>query len=184
MNRKKILSGLLAFAIVFIGLTSLFWASAFGPEPQLRNVAFRRAVWYSSAANYDNTGQLVTDGIIGVLSEEVIDTSGTSASNPTYGQMIPGIVNSEWISASNGEEWVYVDFGATTSIETVSVHWGANYATAYDIQISDDAKTWETVARATGAADSAVQTAPAVRECRYLRILCITSSGGSGLRVL
>ena len=133
-------------------------AAATIPEPPLRNVAFRRAAWHSSAANYDNTGQLIADGIIGVLSDEVIDYSGTSASNPTYGQMIPGTVNSEWISASNGEEWVYLDFGAITSLRSVKVYWGANYAIAYDIQISDDAKTWKTVARAAGAAGSAVDT--------------------------
>ena len=149
------------------------------PEPPLRNVAFRRAAWHSSAANYDNTGQLISDGVIGALSDEVIDYSGTSASNPTYGQMIPGIVNSEWISASNGEEWVYLDFGAITSLRCIKTHWGANYAIAYDIQISNDAKTWKTIARAAGAADSAVETKLATREGRYLRILCKTSSGAN-----
>jgi len=57
--------------------------------------------------------------------------------------MIPGMVNSEWISASNGEEWVYLDFGAITSLRSVKAHWGANYAIAYDIQVSNDAKTWK-----------------------------------------
>ena len=198
MKRKKVLSVLLACAMVFSSLATLFPAAAFAaapassgrgaesaamitkpPEPPLRNVAFRRAAWHSSAANYDNTGQLIADGVIGVLSDEVIDYSGTSASNPTYGQMIPGIVNSEWISASNGEEWVYLDFGAITSLRSVKAHWGANYAIAYDIQISNDAKTWKTVARAAGAADSAVETKLATREGRYLRILCKTSSGAN-----
>ena len=86
---------LLTATIIFSSLVILISASAFDPEPPQRNVAFRRAVWHSSAANYDNTAQLVTDGIIGVLSNEVIDTSGTSSSNPTYGQMIPGTINSE-----------------------------------------------------------------------------------------
>ena len=140
-------------------------------EPQPRNVAFRRAVWHSSAANYDNTGQLIADGILGVLSDEVIDTGGTSASNPTYGQMISGKVNSEWISASGGVQWVYLDFGAVASLRSVTVHWGANYAVAYAIQVSNDAKTWKTVAGASGAADSAVETELATPEGRYLRIL-------------
>ena len=106
-----------ALAIVFSILGTFFSPSAFAgapsssgrgstgavttPEPPLRNVAFRRAAWHSSAANYDNTGQLIADGVIGVLSDEVIDYSGTTDSNPTYGQMIPGTVNSECISASS-----------------------------------------------------------------------------------
>jgi hypothetical protein len=120
---------------------------------------------------------LIADGFIGLLSDEVIDYSGTSSSNPTHGQMIPGMVNSEWISASNGEEWVYLDFGAVSSLETVKVYWGANYAVAYDIQVSNNAKTWKTVARASGAADSEVETKLKTCEGRYLRIVCRTSSG-------
>ncbi|MBN2321192.1 MAG: discoidin domain-containing protein [Acidobacteria bacterium] len=186
MKRKILLSVLLAFAFVLSGLALLFRASEFvavsaasRQEASLRNVAFRRAAWHSSAANYDNTGQLIADGVIGVLSNEVIDTSGTSASNPTYGQMIPGVVNSEWISASSGVQWVYLDFGAMTSLRSITVHWGANYAVDYDIQVSDDARTWETVAGAAGAADSAVETKIADNEGRYLRILCKTSSGAN-----
>jgi hypothetical protein len=173
MKRTKILSVLFAFVMVFSSLATLFAA------PSLRNVAFRRAAWHSSAANYDNTGQLISDGILGLLSNEVIDSKGASASNPTFGQMIPGNVNSEWISASNGEEWAYLDFGAITSLQSVKAYWGANYATAYDIQISNDAKTWKTVARAAGAANSAVETELAGGEGRYLRILCKTSSGAN-----
>lgn len=179
MKRKNVLSVLLDCAIIFSGLSGLFPACATSPAQPLRNVAFRRAAWHSSAANYDNTGQLIADGVIGVLSNEVIDTSGTSAANPTYGQMIPGIVNSEWISASDGEEWVYLDFGANTLLQSITVHWGANYAVTYDIQVSDDAKTWKTISRAAGLADSAVETELESREGRYLRILCKTSSGSN-----
>jgi hypothetical protein len=172
MNRKKLLLVFSAFAMV-----SGFYAAF--PAQSVRNVAFRKAAWHSSAANYDNTGQLISDGVIGVLSDEVIDTSGTSASNPTYGQMIPGTVNSEWISASSGEEWVYLDLGAITSLRSVKVFWGANFAAAYNIQVSDDAKTWITAASAAGTADSTVETKLAVRKGRYLRILCKTSSGAN-----
>jgi hypothetical protein len=194
MKRKNVLLVLLVSVTAISSIAVLFRASEFAmasalhpndhsaaPEtdPRLRNVAFRRAVWHSSAANYDNTSQLISDGILGVLSNEVIDTGGTSASNPTYGQMIPGKVNSEWISASGGVQWVYLDLGAVTSLGSIKVYWGANYAVDYDIQVSDDAKTWETVARATGAADSAVGTELPACAGRYLRILCKTSSGAN-----
>ena len=148
-------------------------------EPVTENVAFLRAVWHSSAANFDNTGQLVTDGIIGELSDEVIDYSGTSATNPTHGQMISGTVNSEWISAGNGEEWVYIDFGGETALQSVKVVWGVNYATVYDIQVSDDAKSWRDVASAVGVASAEVETflGNLYLKSRYLRILCRASSG-------
>ncbi len=191
MKSRTVLSGLCVFA-AFFNILAIFAATALAaapaspgvasagaPEPVLRNVAFRRAAWHSSAANYDNTGQLVADGVLGVLSEEVLDSSGTSASNPSYGQMIPGVVHSEWISASNGEEWVYMDLGADTGLRSVTVHWGANYAVEYDIQISGDARNWRTVAAAAGQAGSAMETKLANAKARYLRILCRTSSGSN-----
>lgn len=184
MKRKKALLVLFALMTTLCILDGLFLATASGQEAKrtksarpLRNVAFRRAVWHSSAANYDNAGLLVSDGILGVLSDEVIDSKGTSASNPTYGQMIPGTVNSEWISASNGEEWVYLDLGGITQLRSVKVYWGTNYAIAYDIQVSDNAKSWMTAASAAGAANSAVETSLSAAGSRYLRILCKTSSG-------
>ncbi|MBN2337732.1 MAG: discoidin domain-containing protein [Acidobacteria bacterium] len=140
------------------------------------NIALRRAAWHSSAANVDNTAQLVSDGVLGVLSGEVIDTGGTSASNPTYGQMVPGRVESEWISAGGGEEWVHLDLGADAGIGRVTVHWGSSYALDYDLQISDDARAWQTIAGARGRAGEAVETEVDVR-ARYLRVLCRTSSG-------
>ena len=176
MKTKKMLLVLLASGIAISSLTA-FNADSASAAQLPRNVVLRRAAWHSSAANYDNTAQLISDGIIGVLSQEVIDYAGTSASNPTYGQMIPGAVNSEWISASNGEEWVYVDLGAVTSLRSVKVYWGTNYAVAYDIQVSGDARTWKTVASAAGGANSETETKVADTKGRYLRILCKTSSG-------
>lgn len=172
---------LLASLLVSCSVAALFLASETEAEPELplRNVALRRAAWHSSAANHDNTAQLATDGIIGVLSEEVIDTTGTSASNPTYGQMIPGKVNSGWISASGGEEWVYVDFGDETLLESVKVYWGPKYALSYDLQVSDDAKTWKRIGSFAGKADAPVESTFAVQKCRYLRVLCRRSSGGN-----
>ena len=186
MKKSKLLSVLPVSAMIFISMI-IFQACAPATGPVVSrliydgaatgSIAFRRAVWHSSAANYDNTGQLITDGILGLLSDEVIDYSGTSATNPTHGQMIPGKVDSEWISASNGEEWVYLDLGVISTLYGVRVYWGNNYAVKYDIQISDDAKAWKTVAHAAGKNYSAVKTKLKSYKGRYLRILCLTSSG-------
>ena len=142
MNRIKAISLRLAFTMIFSILITLFSAFALA-DPPLRNVAYRKASWHSSAANYDNTAQLIADGILGVLSNEVIDSKGTSASNPTYGQMIPGTVNSEWISASSGEEWVYWTSATLRRCEASRCIGARTTPSAYDIQVSDDAKTLE-----------------------------------------
>ncbi|MGD9158693.1 MAG: discoidin domain-containing protein [Desulfobacteraceae bacterium] len=182
MKRKKTLSFLLISAIVYCSFNALNIASSSATDmitgkTDTKNIAFRRAAWHSSAANYDNTAHLISDGVIGLLSNEIIDYSGTSASNPTYGQMIPGKIDSEWISKSNSEEWVYLDLGVISSLESVKIYWGANYATAYEIQVSDHPKTWKTVGNGKGTAGSTIETP--LKNCRgrYIRILCKKSSG-------
>ena len=78
-----------------------------------RNLAFRRAVWHSSAANYDNTGHLVTE----------------NADIP-------------WISGGNGEEWLLFDLGAASEISEIVIRWGEEYAGKCRVEVSDDAERW------------------------------------------
>lgn len=54
---------------------------------------------------------------------------------------------SAWMSAGNQEEWVYVDLGGPSVIDRVRIHWGSMYATVYEVQISQDARSWVTVAK-------------------------------------
>ncbi|MDR1640714.1 MAG: S-layer homology domain-containing protein [Clostridiales bacterium] len=160
------------------------------PTPTPANVAFRRAAWHSSAANYENTGHLATDGIIGELSPNRInyDVSTVPGPPPYYTPVVNSNagkftdetpVNSEWISAGSGEEWVYIDLGADTELQKVIVHWGSTFASKYSIQTSADAKSWSNAATGlAGAAGEAVET-DLSGTARYIRILCETASGGS-----
>ncbi|GHT47735.1 hypothetical protein FACS189440_09170 [Bacteroidia bacterium] len=50
--------------------------------------------------------------------------------------------NSAWKSAGTGEEWVYVDLGASATIDKVKLSW-INKALAGTVQTSDDAKSWK-----------------------------------------
>ena len=124
---------------------------------EYRNVALRRATYHSSIPNnnYNNTGHLVTDGII--------DSATTYASN--------------WTSRGASNESVYIDLGAPSEIDKAVVYWGANYATAYDIQISNDANSWTTVVtNNTGAGGITTDSFTAVTT-NYVRLYARTSSG-------
>jgi hypothetical protein len=123
----------------------------------IRNTALNRAAWHSSAKNYDNTAHLVTNGILGPLTEGV---------------------DSAWISAGTREEWVVIDLGEETLLSGAVVHWGAEYALNYDIQLSDDGRSWATAAAARGKRESSVATELGGARARYVRVLCRTSSGG------
>ncbi|MFF1438841.1 discoidin domain-containing protein [Streptomyces sp. NPDC058295] len=52
---------------------------------------------------------------------------------------------SRWSSDWNADRWVGVDLGATSTIDTVELYWEAAYAVDYQIQVSDDNRTWRTV---------------------------------------
>jgi hypothetical protein len=130
----------------------------------LKDTAFRRAAWHSGAANYSNTAHLVTSGIAGELAPGV-ECAWTSPVLPSGGP------------DGAGEEWLCIDLGAETEIVSVIVHWGASFATAYRVQISDDGARWKDAARAAGTANAAVETPLGGVTAYRVRILCEACSG-------
>lgn len=112
-----------------------------------RDLAKFRAAYHSSAANYDNTAHLTTSD-----------------------------VDLPWISKSNGDEWLAVDLGTESEIESVSIRWGESYARAYMIQYSSDGKEWRDAGEDSGAKGSVIKTA-AQGSGRFVRVLCRECSG-------
>ena len=95
-----------------------------------------------------NNGDVGTDGNVGTariqLAEwDLINESGESLVDRQTGN---DDFVSIWRSKGNENEWVYTDLGAKSHIDKVVLQWGASgYASAYDIQVSDDAQEWTTV---------------------------------------
>ncbi len=112
-----------------------------------RDLARFRAALHSSAIDYDHTAHLTTGG------SELA-----------------------WISAGNVEEWISVDLGAASEIESVSVCWGGEYAAEYDIELSDDGESWTSFAASVGAAESTVSTVIGAVG-RFVRIRCRKCAG-------
>jgi len=87
--------------------------------------------------------------------------------------------SSSWISATQGEEWVYVDLGAVCSFDRVALFW-LRRAAGGAIQTSDDAATWKTLQAlpaASGLNDD-IKLAQAAK-ARYVRILMTKPSEGN-----
>ncbi|EJW96402.1 beta-glycosidase, partial [gut metagenome] len=49
--------------------------------------------------------------------------------------------NSAWMSATTGQEWLYVDLGSQSQFDNVKLHW-INKAVKGKLQVSTDAKQW------------------------------------------
>ena len=87
---------------------------------------------------------------------------------------VDGKPKTRWASqgARAGGEWLRVDFGRPTSVDGLVIHWETALALEYQIQVSDDDKTWRTVYRGQDAKGGKEVLAGLSGKGRFLRILC------------
>jgi hypothetical protein len=70
--------------------------------------------------------------------------------NVAASNLTDGSYTTRWSSAFADPQWVSVDLGASYAINRVKINWEAAYATAYQVQVSQDGNTWDTVRSVTG----------------------------------
>jgi hypothetical protein len=87
-----------------------------------------------------------------------------------------------WHSASAPErQWVLLDFTARREYGGLAIDWDASdYATAYDVQVSDDGATWSTVWRCAAGNGGRDYVYMPDTESRLLRLELARSSRGRG----
>jgi beta-glucosidase len=80
-----------------------------------------------------------------------------------------GDPGTRWSSASSDPQWLEVDLGSQQQICSVGILWEAAYATAFQIQVSNDNSTWTTVySTTTGTGGN--ETFPISVTARYIRM--------------
>ena len=80
-----------------------------------------------------------------------------------------GDPGTRWSSASSDPQWLEVDLGTPTAICSVGLLWEAAYATAFQIQMSNDNSTWTTV-YSTTTGTGGQETFPISTTARYIRM--------------
>lgn len=109
--------------------------------------------------------------------------ASSSAGSSTPGLVIDGTIATRWGSAYTDNEWIYIDLGAAKPLNGVRLWWEGAYASAYQLQVSNDAATWTTVystsAGAGGVED--INFAPATG--RYVRMLGIARATSYGYSI-
>lgn len=63
---------------------------------------------------------------------------------------IDGDLNTRWSSAFSDDEAITIDLGEVETVESVTLHWEGAYASAYEIQLSNDGTNWSTAVAVTG----------------------------------
>ncbi|MFE7572544.1 discoidin domain-containing protein [Streptomyces sp. NPDC057539] len=92
-----------------------------------------------------------------------------------------------WASDWNANRWVSVDLGASSTINSVDLYWEAAYAVDFEIQVSDDNRTWRTVHRPSAAEIAARRAdikSPAEAAGRHDTITLTTPATGRYVRML
>ncbi|MCC3371969.1 polysaccharide lyase family 8 super-sandwich domain-containing protein [Cohnella sp. REN36] len=74
-----------------------------------------------------------------------VTASSTRAADVSPGNAVDGSLTTRWGSNYSDPQWIYVDLGASQSIEKVTLHWETAYAKEYQIQVSDNTTDWKTV---------------------------------------
>jgi hypothetical protein len=78
----------------------------------------------------------------------VSSSNETTALTPNLA--VDGNTTTRWASAFSDPQWIYVDLGATKTVNRVVLRWEAAYASAFQIQTSNDAVNWTTIKSVTG----------------------------------
>jgi endoglucanase Acf2 len=110
----------------------------------------------------------------------VYASSVTGANTPD--QAVDGLLASRWESAYKDPQWLYVDLGANASISRVVINWEGAYATAYEIQVSDDEVHWSPVYNTT-TNHSTTNDIPLAAQGRYVRLYGTARNTGYGYSV-
>ena len=125
-----------------------------------------------------------------LLSQELLSqgkpatASSSEGANTPASAAVDGDAGTRWSSAFADQahadpQWLQVDLGATASITQVTLNWESAYATAYEIQVSDDATNWHSV-YSTTTGTGGVQTLPVAGSGRYVRMYGTHRVGGYG----
>ncbi len=80
-----------------------------------------------------------------------------------------GDASTRWASSWSDPQWIQIDLGSVQSFHTVQLAWEAAYATAYQIQTSNDATNWTTI-YATTTGVGGVETLDVSGSGRYVRM--------------
>ncbi|MEY9835677.1 discoidin domain-containing protein [Streptacidiphilus sp. EB103A] len=92
------------------------------------------------------------------------ENAGTPAQNA-----VDGNTGTRWSSAFSDPQWLQVDLGSVQSICQVVLNWETAYATAFQLQTSNDGTTWSTI-YSTTTGTGGVQTLNVTGSGRYLRM--------------
>ncbi|MFY1674564.1 discoidin domain-containing protein [Plantactinospora sp. WMMB334] len=108
-----------------------------------------------------------------------VTASSTEGAGTPASAAVDGDTGTRWSSAFDDAQWIYVDLGASATIDQVILNWEAAYATGFQIQTSANATSWSTI-YSTTTGTGGVQTLAVDGTARYVRMNGTARATGYG----
>jgi hypothetical protein len=132
-----------------------------------RATAYGYSLWEFQV--YGDTGATTTCGTTNAAQGRPATASSTENAGTPASNAVDGNTGTRWSSAFSDPQWLQVDLGSTQSLCQVVLNWESAYATAYQVQVSDNASSWTTI-YSTTTSTGGVQTLNISGSGRYLRV--------------
>ncbi len=118
-----------------------------------------------------------------------VTVSSTFAEEEQYDakNAVDGKENSRWMSKPSYSQWLYIDLGSSNDIHQIAVKWAKgrsrSYALRFEVQTSDDAKTWTTIQTVESNDKTENFFDKLSAKARYVKINGLGRSGQSGYAI-
>jgi hypothetical protein len=128
--------------------------------------------WYVNATEVQVfTGTPPSSGTNLALNKNVtalsVENSGTLAS-----YAVDGDASTRWSTPWSDPQWLSIDLGSSHTINEVKLIWEEAYASVYQIQVSADGTTWNTIYSTTMGLGGTEDITNLSGIGRYIRIYC------------
>ena len=109
-----------------------------------------------------------------VSTNRALNMRTTSSSNAhtslASANAVDGGLASRWGSQYSDAQWISVDLGTLTAINRVVLNWETAYASSYQIQVSGDGLTWNTIFSTTAGAGGTEEVKFNTVSARYVKM--------------
>ena len=102
--------------------------------------------WYDLSNNIEKiSDNLSSSEPVNLALNKPAVSSSNQTTLSTPDKACDGNSSTRWSSSYNDNQWIYVDLGSVKNIKRVVLNWEAAYGKSYEIQVSNDASTWNTI---------------------------------------
>ena len=84
---------------------------------------------------------------------------------------VDGDMRTRWSSEFADPQWLMLDLGRKCRLEAVRLKWETAYGARYEIQVSDDGRTWKTIYRRSHGRGGVERVQGLAERARYVRMI-------------